>query len=72
MRMENPEAREFYIRKCADENRGERELKHSIDTELYEHLIHTQEAKAPECLPEAERALAVLGSQGGIADAEAK
>lgn len=70
MRVEDPEAREFYVRESAASSWGVRELKRQIDTHLYERLLHTQEAAALEGASGSERALAVLRGLGGLADAE--
>lgn len=70
MRLELADAREFYAAECEASSWSDDELKRNIDTKLYERLIHTQEARALEGVPEAERALTVLGSLGGIVDAE--
>ena len=48
MRVEEPEARKFYVNECAEAHWSERELKRNIDTHLFERLLHTQEAKAHE------------------------
>lgn len=70
MRVEDPEARTFYLSECAASNWGVRELKRQIDTRLYERLLHTQEAKALEGAADPERAQTVLRDLGGIKDAE--
>ena len=70
MRVEDPEAREFYVRESAASSWDVRELKRQIDTHLYERLLHTQEAAALEGASGSERALAVLRGLGGLADAE--
>ena len=41
MRVESPEACDFYVREAAASNWGVRELKRQIDTHLYESLLHT-------------------------------
>ena len=56
MRVESPEARDFYVSECAASNWSERELKRQIDTHLYERLLHTQEAEALQAIPDSERA----------------
>lgn len=70
MRVGSADAREFYASECAASNWSERELKRSIDTHLYERLLHTQEAKALEGVAGAEQARMALGSLGGLKDAE--
>lgn len=70
MRVDDPQARDFYVRECAASNWSLRELKRQIDTHLYERLLHTQEDVVLEGVTDAERALAVLHDLGGIEDAE--
>lgn len=70
MRVDGPEAREFYASESSAANWSVRELKRQIDTHLYERLLHTQEAGALQSIGDSERALAVLHDLGGIKDAE--
>ena len=70
MRLENPEARQFYVDECARSSWSVRELKRQVDTHLYERLLHTQEAQALGKLPKTERAKAALAQLGGASDAE--
>lgn len=70
MRVESPEAREFYVNECVSANWSVRELKRQIDTRLFERLLHTQEAKALQASSDYEKALTVLHDLGGIKDAE--
>lgn len=66
MRVEDPEARDFYVRECAASHWGVRQLKRQIDTNLYERLLHTQEAKAIADASNPERAAIVLKDAGGL------
>ena len=70
MRVDSPEAREFYVRECAAANWGVRELKRQIDTRLYERLLHTQEAAALRDVAGPERAALALKGLGGMKGAE--
>lgn len=70
MRLKSAEAREFYASECEASNWSEAELKRNIDTHLYERLLHTQAAAAIEGVRDSERAMKVLGSLGGVKNAE--
>lgn len=70
MRLDDSEAREFYVSESAASNWSLAELKRNIDTHLYERLLSTQEAKALVGATDGERALATLKGLGGVEDAE--
>lgn len=71
MRLEDPEARDFYIRESDAGHWSLSELKRQIDTRLYERIVHTQKAKALEGVVGSEAASRILGEAGGIEGAEA-
>jgi len=70
MRLEDPEARRFYVDECARANWSVRELRRQVDTHLFERLLHTQEARALGETPDAEMAELVLARAGGIEDTQ--
>ena len=70
MRLEDAEARKFYVDECARSKWSVRELRHHVESQLFERLLHTREARARYDLPPAERAQVVLDQLGGIPCAE--